>query len=198
MSENNNEQFKMPPKRPRGPMGRGPGMVTEKARDFKGSTKKLIKYLGRYWAAIIAVMIFAAVSTVFSVAGPKVMGKATTALAEGLMNKIAGTGGIDFDYIAKGLKEKKVLLVYGLKNAAPVILTAVGQSFGSLITGTIVTETIFNIPGLGTLTMNSINRRDVFVIQGVVLFVTLLYVLVNLAVDILYGFVDPRLQPGRK
>ena len=101
MSENNNEQFKMPPKRPRGPMGRGPGMVTEKAKDFKGSTKKLIKYLGRYWAAIIAVMIFAAVSTVFSVAGPKVMGKATTALAEGLMNKIAGTGGIDFDYIAK-------------------------------------------------------------------------------------------------
>ena len=75
MSENNNEQFKMPPKRPRGPMGRGPGMVTEKARDFKGSTKKLIKYLGRYWAAIIAAMIFAAVSTVFSVAGPKVMGK---------------------------------------------------------------------------------------------------------------------------
>ena len=103
MSENNNEQFKMPPKRPRGPMGRGPGMVTEKARDFKGCTKKLIKYLGRYWAAIIAVMIFAAVSTVFSVAGPKVMGKATTALAEGLMNKIAGTGGIDFDYIAKVL-----------------------------------------------------------------------------------------------
>ena len=103
MSENNNEQFKMPPKRPRGPMGHGPGMVTEKARDFKGSTKKLIKYLGRYWAAIIAVMIFAAVSTVFSVAGPKVMGKATTALAEGLMNKIAGTGGIDFDYIAKVL-----------------------------------------------------------------------------------------------
>lgn len=103
MSENNNEQFKMPPKRPRGPMGHGHGMVTEKARDFKGSTKKLIKYLGRYWAAIIAVMIFAAVSTVFSVAGPKVMGKATTALAEGLMNKIAGTGGIDFDYIAKVL-----------------------------------------------------------------------------------------------
>lgn len=103
MSENNNEQFKMPPKRPRGPMGHGPGMVTEKAKDFKGSTKKLIKYLGRYWAAIIAVMIFAAVSTVFSVAGPKVMGKATTALAEGLMNKIAGTGGIDFDYIAKVL-----------------------------------------------------------------------------------------------
>ena len=92
----------------------------------------------------------------------------------------------------------KVVLVYGLKNAAPIILTAVGQSFGSLITGTIVTETLFNIPGLGMLTMTSINRRDVFVIQGVVLFVTMLYVLVNLVVDVLYGFVDPRLQPGRK
>ena len=99
---------------------------------------------------------------------------------------------------SKGLKEMKVVMTYGLKNAAPVILTAVGQSFGSLITGTIVTETLFNIPGLGMLTISSINRRDVFVIQGVVLFVTLLYVLVNLAVDILYGFVDPRLQPGRK
>ncbi len=80
-----------------------PEWSQKRPRDFKGSTKKLIKYLGRYWAAIIAVMIFAAVSTVFSVAGPKIMGKATTALAEGLMNKIAGTGGIDFDYIAKVL-----------------------------------------------------------------------------------------------
>ena len=99
---------------------------------------------------------------------------------------------------AKGLKEKKVLLTYALKNAAPAILTAVGQSFGSLVTGTIVTETLFNIPGIGMLTMGAINRRDIFLIQGVVLFVTLVYVLVNLVVDILYGFVDPRLQPGRK
>lgn len=99
---------------------------------------------------------------------------------------------------AKGLRENKVVLKYALKNGAPVILTAVGQSFGGLITGTIVTETLFNIPGLGMLTLTSINRRDVFVIQGVVLFVTLLYVLVNLAVDVLYGFADPRLRPGHK
>lgn len=82
----------------------GPGGangVVEKAKDFKGSVKKLVRYLGRYWAAIVMVMIFAAVSTVFSVVGPKVMGKATTALAEGLMNKIAGIGGIDFTYIAR-------------------------------------------------------------------------------------------------
>lgn len=99
---------------------------------------------------------------------------------------------------AKGLKETAVVLIYGLKNAAPTILTVVGQSFGGLVTGTIVTETLFNIPGLGMLTMTSITRRDVFVIQGVVLFVTLVYVMVNLVVDILYGFVDPRIQLGRK
>ena len=71
--------------------------------------KKLLRYIGNYKFAILAVMIFAAISTVFSVAGPKVMGKATTALAEGLMKKIAGTGGIDFTRIGKIL-----LLTLGL------------------------------------------------------------------------------------
>ena len=99
---------------------------------------------------------------------------------------------------AKGLRESAVVFRYALKNAGPTILTVIGQSFGGLVTGTIVTETIFNIPGLGMLTMTSINRRDVFVIQGVVLFVTLIYVLVNLVVDILYGLMDPRIQLGRK
>ena len=98
---------------------------------------------------------------------------------------------------AKGQREGIVVLVYGLKNAAPTILTVIGQSFGSLVTGTIVTESIFNIPGLGRLVMSAINRRDVFVIQGVVLFVTVVYVLVNLLVDVLYGLVDPRIQLGR-
>lgn len=99
---------------------------------------------------------------------------------------------------SKGLKERTVLLVHALKNAAPSVLTVVGQSFGTLITGAIVTETLFNIPGIGLLTINAINRRDIYVIQGVVLFVTLLYVGVNLTVDILYGMVDPRIQLGKK
>lgn len=90
------------PKRPRGPMGgHGPMMAGEKAKNFKGSIGKLIRYMGNYKFAILVVILFAAISTVFSVLGPKVMGKATTALAEGLMKKIAGTGGMDFDYIAK-------------------------------------------------------------------------------------------------
>ena len=92
-------------RRPHGPMG-GPGrgmMPGEKPKDFKNSIEKLARYLGRYWYAIVAVMIFAAVSTVFSVAGPKVMARATNALVEGLGKKIAGTGSIDFTYIAKVL-----------------------------------------------------------------------------------------------
>lgn len=84
--------------------GPGRGMMPgEKPKDFKNSIGKLVRYLGRYWYAIVAVMIFAAVSTVFSVAGPKVMARATNALVEGLGKKIAGTGSIDFTYIAKVL-----------------------------------------------------------------------------------------------
>lgn len=87
----------------RGPMGgHGPmgGMAGgEKAKDFKKSFRKLLAYIGRYKFAVMIVMIFAAMSTVFNVMGPKVMGRATTELAEGLMRKIGGTGGIDFDKI---------------------------------------------------------------------------------------------------
>ena len=94
--------------RGRGPMGRGmqPG---EKPKDLKGSLGKLLSYIGNFKAAIIVVMIFAAASTVFNVIGPKTLGKATTALSEGLMAKIQGTGNIDFTYIGQIL-----LFVLGL------------------------------------------------------------------------------------
>ena len=82
--------------------GHGPG-GTEKARDFKGSIGRLTAYIGRYKFAILIVMIFAACSTVFGVIGPKILGKATTALSEGLLAKIRGTGGIDFTYIGQVL-----------------------------------------------------------------------------------------------
>ena len=87
----------------RGPMGGHGHMGSmaggEKAKDFKKSFRKLLAYIGRYKFAVLIVMIFAAMSTVFNVMGPKVMGRATTELAEGLMRKIGGTGGIDFDKI---------------------------------------------------------------------------------------------------
>ena len=94
------------PMRGRGPMGRGHGpgamMPGDKARNFKSTMVNLIQYLGSYKIAIVIVMIFAVASTIFSIAGPKILGQATTKLFEGVMAQIAGTGsGIDFDYIGR-------------------------------------------------------------------------------------------------
>ena len=83
----------------RGPMGRGMRGNGEKAKNFKGSISKLMQYIGRYKIAILAVMIMAAASTVFTVIGPKVLGKATTEIFNGLIGKISGGDGIDFDKI---------------------------------------------------------------------------------------------------
>lgn len=105
------------------------------------------------------------------------------------------------DYVeaarSRGVSETKLLFAHTLKNAGLPVLTVVGLSFGVLITGSAVTETIFNIPGLGSLVINAISRRDYPVIQGVVLFVTVVYLLINLIVDLLYGVIDPRVRLGR-
>jgi len=90
----------------RGPMGGRHGpmamMKGEKARDFKGTMRKLIRYLGSYKVTILVVMLFAVGSTIFTIVGPKILGKATTKLFEGVMGQISGTGtGIDFDYIGR-------------------------------------------------------------------------------------------------
>ncbi len=94
------------PMRGRGPMGRGHGpmamMQGERARDFKGTMAKLIQYLGSYKTAIVIVMVFAIASTIFTIVGPKILGKATTKLFEGVLGQITGSGtGIDFNYIGR-------------------------------------------------------------------------------------------------
>lgn len=99
---------------------------------------------------------------------------------------------------SKGLKEFSVLLKHAFRNAFLPILTVIGQTFGTLITGAVVVESIFNIPGLGQLIMNSIERRDFAVIQGVVFVATLMYVSINLIIDLLYGVIDPRVRLDRK
>ncbi len=108
MQRNDTSSNRTPPRGPmrrRGPMGHGGPMAMmrgEKARDFKGTMLKLIQYLGAYKTAILIVMLFAVASTVFNIAGPKILGKATTRLFEGVMAQIAGTGsGIDFEYIGR-------------------------------------------------------------------------------------------------
>ncbi len=102
------------------------------------------------------------------------------------------------DYIrtarAKGITESAVLLRHALANAAVPIATVIGIGVALLIGGVVVTETVFAIPGLGSLTVDAVLNRDFPVIQGVVLFFSVLYVLVNLAVDLSYLFLDPRIR----
>ena len=98
----------------RGPMGHGPGAMGagEKAKDFKGTMKKLMAYLGTFKVAILVVMLFAIGSTIFTIVGPKILGNATTEIFNGLVSKVSGGAGIDFDKIAKILLT--VLALYGV------------------------------------------------------------------------------------
>jgi len=102
------------------------------------------------------------------------------------------------DYIrtarAKGLTERMVLLRHALANAAVPIVTVVGIGVALLIGGVVVTETVYAIPGLGSLTVDAVLNRDFPVIQGVVLFFSVLYVLINLLVDLSYLWLDPRIR----
>ena len=102
------------------------------------------------------------------------------------------------DYIrtakAKGLGLVGILFIHALKNAAVPVVTVIGIGFALLIGGAVVTESVFAVPGLGRLTVDAILRRDLPVIQGVVLMFSLTYVLVNMTIDILYTFIDPRIR----
>ena len=96
------------------------------------------------------------------------------------------------DYIrtaqAKGLKERDIMIHHALKNAAVPIITIIGIGIGLLISGAVVTETVFAIPGIGRLTVDAILRRDYPIIQGVILIFSATYVIVNLLIDLSYIF----------
>jgi ABC-type dipeptide/oligopeptide/nickel transport system permease component len=102
------------------------------------------------------------------------------------------------DYVrtarAKGLPTSAVLVRHALRNALIPIITILGLQFGTLLAGTIVTETIFSWPGIGRLTVQAISSRDYPLLQGCILVIALSYVLVNLLTDVLYSFIDPRVR----
>jgi peptide/nickel transport system permease protein len=104
------------------------------------------------------------------------------------------------DYIrtarSKGLAERSVVLKHALRNALVPLLTVVGLTLALLIGGAVVTETVFNLPGLGNLVVRAVLRRDYPVIQGALLVIAGIYVLINFTVDMLYVLVDPRLRHG--
>ncbi|PHQ71360.1 MAG: peptide ABC transporter, partial [Paracoccus sp.] len=102
------------------------------------------------------------------------------------------------DYVrtarAKGMTERRVVLRHALKNAGIPIITVVGLTFALLVSGAVVTERVFNLPGMGNLVVNAVLRRDYPVIQGTLIVVAGLYVLVNLLTDLLYLVVDKRVK----
>jgi peptide/nickel transport system permease protein len=121
----------------------------------------------------------------------------------GLLARLVRSSMLDVmreDYVrtafAKGLPQKLVLVRHALRNALSPAMTVVGTSVGALLGGAVVTETVFTIPGMGRLVVQSIGRRDYPVIQGAVMTIAMTYVLVNLIVDVLYVYADPRVRLG--
>jgi peptide/nickel transport system permease protein len=107
---------------------------------------------------------------------------------------------LDTDYVrtarAKGLRERRVVWVHGLRNSLIVVVTIVGLQLGALISGAVVTERIFALPGFGKLTIDAVFQRDYPVIQAVVLITATAYIVINLLVDLLYSLIDPRIRVG--
>lgn len=95
---------------------------------------------------------------------------------------------------AKGLSERVVIYKHALKNALMPVVTMAGLQLASLLGGAVITESVFGIPGVGRLTVDSISWRDMPTVQGCVLFLAAVFVVVNLSVDVLYGFLDPRVR----
>jgi len=102
------------------------------------------------------------------------------------------------DYVrtarAKGLKERTVIYLHAMRNAILPVVTIYGMEFAFLFAGTVIIETIFNIPGVGLLLINAINQRDVILVQGVVVTLVTIVLVVNILVDLLYAWIDPRVR----
>lgn len=168
-----------------------------------------------FWLALLLILLFAVVLRWLPVAGyvpisegvwpwlshlilPAVVLSVQQA---GIISRMLRDGMLDImhqDYIrtarAKGLKERVVLIKHTLSNAMIPTTTVIGASIAGLLGGAVVTETIFAIPGIGGLIVESIARRDYPVLQGTVLFVATVYVIVNLVVDLAYAVLDPRIR----
>jgi ABC-type dipeptide/oligopeptide/nickel transport system permease component len=97
---------------------------------------------------------------------------------------------------AKGLRGSAVIVRHALRNALIPTVTILGLQFGQLLAGTVVIETVFGRPGIGRLFVSAILEKDFPLVQGIVLFIALAYVLINLVVDLVYAFLDPRIRLG--
>ena len=163
--------------------------------------------LPSFWLGFLLIIVFAVKLRMLPVAGrgtiqhlvlPAVtlgfgMAAPLTRLTRSSMLEVLGD-----DYIqtarAKGLRERTVVLRHGFRNALIPVVTVAGMSFGHLLGGAVIVETVFAWPGVGKFVVDSILARDYPLIQGYVLFMGTLFVLINLAVDVMYAWLDPRIQ----
>jgi peptide/nickel transport system permease protein len=113
----------------------------------------------------------------------------------GAMDQALGAPFVTF-LRAKGLAERSIVFRHALRNASVPIVTVAGIQFGVLLGGAIVIETLFGLPGVGRLTVTAINQRNYTVVQGAVLVIATLFIIVNLVTDLLYGWLDPRIDAG--
>ena len=158
-----------------------------------------------YWVGLILILVFAvnlrwlppsgSGGIVYLVLPALTLGMRSVAFLS-RMTRAAMQDVLQSDFIrtarAKGLWEPQVVLSHGLRNALLPVVTVLGLDFGSYLTGSILTETIFSWPGVGRYVLNAIDKRDLPAIQGSILFLSLVFVVVNLLTDILYARVDPR------
>lgn len=157
---------------------------------YKLSVLPISGYGGPFWTwdGFKSILMPAVTLSVLSIA-------ATARLTRSAMLEVLGE-----DYIrtarAKGLANSTVLMRHGLKNAMLPVVTVLGLQVAGLLSGAVVTETVFAWPGLGRLAVYAIDSRDFPVVQGTVLVISLIFVIVNLIVDLLYAFVDPRIHYG--
>jgi len=160
-----------------------------------------------FWIGIMLMQLFALKFKVLPPSGTgtwqhMVMPSITVAMASvafiARMTRSSMLDQLREDYVrtarSKGVDERRTIFKHALKNAAIPVLTTVGLQFGSLLGGAVVVESVFSLPGLGRLTIEAIKGRDLPAIQGAVLWVALIFSLVNLAVDLGYAALDPRIR----
>jgi ABC-type dipeptide/oligopeptide/nickel transport system permease component len=158
-----------------------------------------------YWVGLLLILVFAVMlrwlppsgygGLVYLILPALTLGMRSVAFLS-RMTRAAMQEVLQSDFIrtarAKGLVERRVVLGHGLRNALLPVITVLGLDFGAYLTGSILTETIFSWPGVGRYVLTAIDKRDLPAIQGSILFLSLVFVVVNLITDLLYARVDPR------
>lgn len=167
----------------------------------------ILASLPAFWLAMEAIQIFAAKLQVLPASGltswkhyilPVTCSSMMTLASLVRMTRSSMLEVVRQDYIrtarSKGMKEKRVIFKHALKNALIPVITVVGNQVGMVVGGSIIVETIFNIPGMGMLMMGAINQRDYPLIMGVTLVTSIFVCICNLLVDIIYSMVDPQIR----